>query len=887
MAFGTGCTRANARRNRRSNIYFLGSLGNHANLMAMISRRQFIASSVATGLSRVIPSATFANATERTSGRQLALEAVGDARSGYHAVILFAGREVARHGGDGEFAAVFHNADHSLEDRVQAWRPASCRKSEGRLILEGTCKLPGAKANIVVQVEYQLVSPQVVRKRVRLHQSDIYDLLFQLTNSLEPLEPPASFWSFDQLNCKGGPLREFFPAAGYRTRDNVTVGLLTDSGYRNGWSRIIRRDGRPVKPAPHEVADINLCYVCRENDRSEHRFFVSQTFGEELVRNEKQDSGPRVPLPDVSSWPKRGDVSLKEENGKTILSIRSSTAGVIVPFSANDGEIYSLSFKYRARDYFSVQLWDVDEHLSKLQNLTLYNDRVPPSVGDWSEFQTDIFVPSLLGNTRALHISMAESDQDLQEQLSNATLKIELRDLRITRVPTHLRPYHRLEMGRPQEKTSFIFVDDEVPETLRGYRLAAQTCLADGIGFRGRDSEKIVYSDLMMLCWAAAPDYDHPVVAPSIWYSAAGEMYMRDSFFALNGIHDRELNEGVFNLWAANQGEDGAINTLVEPYMANLERKSNDSTPLWLIWALRNRQRFGTSLPMHKVGKAAEYCLQTYDKRHDGVCWAQFVIGQLDVVDFPTGTTDICENQGMFAVLLRVIKELKIPRISDGISDEYIGKAEEVYRSYYDRSLEFVRPAREINDALGFDEIFPEFVSLWLFGRKILTDEMLINHLDRIPVLLPSKDAPFPELGGTVRPIFIGLKNAGKRWDYFTDSWHPMISKEHGANYANHNMDGIYYNGGSWMRIEICGYVTGKLHGWKNADQAIANRLWAEINVSPDFPTSQEYLATDPRHPFFGYHRVFAWNAFVLQALEMAGLRKPEMDPDHCVLEEK
>ena len=108
-----------------------------------------------------------------------------------------------------------------------------------------------------------------------------------------------------------------------------------------------------------------------------------------------------------------------------------------------------------------------------------------------------------------------------------------------------------------------------------------------------------------------------------------------------------------------------------------------------------------------------------------------------------------------------------------------------------------------------------------------------------------------------------------------------MISKEHGASYANHNMDGVYYNGGSWMRIEICGYVAGKLHGWTKAAPAIANRLWAEIGSSRDFPTSQEYLATNPRHTFFGYHRVFAWNAFVLQAMEVAGLRTPEMDPDH------
>jgi hypothetical protein len=337
----------------------------------------------------------------------------------------------------------------------------------------------------------------------------------------------------------------------------------------------------------------------------------------------------------------------------------------------------------------------------------------------------------------------------------------------------------------------------------------------------------------------------------------------------------------VFNLWAANQGENGAINTLIEPYMANLERKSNDSTPLWLIWALRNRLRFGTALPMDKVRKAAEYVLETYDKRHDGVCWAQFVMGQLDVVDFPQGTSEICENQGMLAVTLRVIRELDIPGISGGISDEYIAKAEEIYRSYYDPVRKFVHPARDVSDAIGFDEIFPEFLSLWLFGHKILTDEMVINHLDRIPLLLPRKDAPFPQTGGSVRPIFIGLKEEGRGWDYFTDSWHPLISEEHGSNYRNHNMDGIYYNGGSWLRIETCGYVTGKLHGWKKADQAIANRLWAEINISPDFPDSQEYLATDPHHPFFGYHRVFAWNVFIFQALEMIGLREPEMDPDY------
>jgi hypothetical protein len=502
----------------------------------------------------------------------------------------------------------------------------------------------------------------------------------------------------------------------------------------------------------------------------------------------------------------------------------------------------------------------------------------------------------LRGNRCALFISVAPSEQGKTSDAPGTLAKIEIQDLRIGRIATKSQPYHLLEMGQASEKTVFIFADDKVQDTIRGHRLASQIYLADGLGFKGGDTEKVVYADLMMLCWIASPESFRPILAPSIWYSAAGEMYMRDSFFALNGVHNRELNEGVFELWAENQGEDGAINTLVEPNLANVERKSNDSTPLWLMWALLNKRRFGTKLPDEKVRRAAEYCLRTYDPRGDGLCWAQFVMGQLDVIRYPEGTSVICENQGVLAVTLRVIKELQIPGVSETIHDSHLARAEELYRSYYDPARKFLRPARDIDDAIGFAEIFPEYVSLWLFNRKLLTDEMVVNHLDRIPVMMPRAECPFPQAKGTVRPILIGLRGPkkpnkpnkndkpdknGKSWSYFDEKWHPMISDSFAATYATHSADGIYYNGGSWMRIEICGYAAGMLHGWSPAKEAIANRLWAELNIAPEFPTSQEYIATEPANPYYGYHRVFAWNSFVLQALELAGLRTAGMDPDN------
>ncbi len=128
---------------------------------------------------------------------------------------------------------------------------------------------------------------------------------------------------------------------------------------------------------------------------------------------------------------------------------------------------------------------------------------------------------------------------------------------------------------------------------------------------------------------------------------------------------------------------------------------------------------------------------------------------------------------------------------------------------------------------------------------------MLLNHLDRIHFLMPRPMLPILKWAAVYDRSSLVSRRVERAGAYFTDTWHPMISSwEHGANYANHGMDGIYYNGGSWMRIEICGYVAGKLHAWSKADQVIANRLWAELHVSADYPTSQEYLATQPRAPF-------------------------------------
>jgi hypothetical protein len=852
----------------------------------LISRRHFIEGSMKGGLvlgwSLGSEPLKMAAAAAVSDADGLTLKVDGNAKQGYGVTLLFHGRTVARHNQGGEFSAHFQNEDRSVEDRVRDWKATSWTGNAAEIILEGECQLKNLNTKVFVRVEYELITSHVVRKKIRLHQADELLLFYQLTNRLEPVEAPAQLWSFDQLDWQGGALHEYFPAAGFRTKNSLCVGLLTDSGYRNQWTRLIRRDGRPVKPAPRRIPDANLYFGSTPAERMKGIFFVQQTFGEVTVQTGGEHDWQAVSLPGVSSWKKQGESTLEERDSVVILSARSSSAAVLIPLAASDAEVYSVRMEYRSAAPVALQIWDVDQQLRKVGDLTLFNDGIPESPESFSQFQTTVFMPGSRSYDRALFLSVAPSEQATKlEAPAAGSSKIEVRGLQVHRIATHREPYHRLEMDQTVEKTVFVFADETIPKSVRGHRLASQHYLAEALGFKGGDTEKVVYADLLMLLWIAGPESFRPVLAPSIWYSAAGEMYLRDSFFALNGVHNRELNESVFSLWGENQGKDGAINTLLESNLANVERKSNDSTPLWLIWAFLNRRRFGTKLPMEKVRKAADYCLKTYDPHGDGTCWAQFVLGQLDVIRYPEGTSAICENQGVLAVTLKVIKELQIPGVSETISDKHLSAAEELYRSYYDPVRKFIRPAREVADAIGFAEIFPEYLSLWLFQRKILADEMVVNHLDHIPVMLPCKECPYPELGGTVRPILIGLPDRGTGWSYFTETWHPMISDSFALSYAKRGMDGVYYNGGSWMRLEICGYITGMVHSWRPAKKAIGNRLWAEINTAPDFPTSQEYLATESAHPFFGYHRVFAWNSFVLQALEQAGMRKPEMDPDY------
>ncbi|MBU2573871.1 MAG: hypothetical protein KKH28_07345, partial [Elusimicrobia bacterium] len=663
------------------------------------------------------------------------------------------------------------------------------------------------------------------------------------------------------------------------TGDGLTVGLLADAGFRNHYTRIYRR--RPGINAEggltdlKEFPDARLFELCRPKERAAGDHYISQTFGEILYKEETSAQGQPVEFRE--NFKTHGQCRAAVKNGKfhiTGAAEQKGHGGISLPILIDEEGFYTIRFKYRSSDKLATRLCLMDENREVLKELALTVNAIPGSKG-WAVFEKDFHVADAAGRPVELLVL-----RDWNSRLGK--YDFEFKELELRRNKTGSKPFDRLTMGHKLEKTVFIFVDDKLKSTLHDLRLASQLYLAEGLGFKGGQTEKVLYATLMSLLWITEPFDFQPHSVPSIYY--APDMYNRDSAYSLWACHNRELNEKVFLRWGTSQGPDGAISTIVTPQSGAIEKKSNEATPEWLMWALLNRRRHNTALPMERVEKAAQYCLDTFDPDRDGICRAKFVMGMNDIVDYPDWTEDLAINQGVWAVTLRVIKELNIQGISEKIPEEYIERAGEAYRGYYNPDKKLFCPKHSVGDVISLDSFHPEFMSLWLFGRKILTDEMVVNTLEQVPLFWPREDAPFPAEGkkGVIAPISIWLKkDAPNGWSYFTDKYHPVMNEEFARAYAGHGRDGMYYNGGSWLRPEISAYAAGRMHGWKKAEARIANRLWAEINLRKDFPTSQEYLATTRVNEDKCQHRVFSWNVFALQVLEMIGQRTPQMDPDY------
>ena len=782
------------------------------------------------------------------SAGELNLKLRGDSLKGFYVDVFYGTIPVSTQDKTGELNLVLENEDYSIRETLNHWKSTAALQNGNTITLSGVARLPKLETDLAITVIYEIVNKQVVEKRIELRQTNLSLLYYSMNTSLYSNKAPSQFWSFDNANNKGGVAHESYPAAGYMIGDTLAVGLLTDAGNRNLWTRNIRRrpsTGGVGFRAIQEICDANLYRLASQDDRKKGDNFVKLTFGELSDFNHPARLIP-YKTPELTDWKSYNGAAVTKDKDTYILKGTKATsdmAGFRLPYQLPDG-YYTVRFKHRSAFPITLRLWKKEGTTGNDVQGFHYQTNIPSSTTNWTEQEETVFLANTEGGVTNLLIAASNLK-------TGSPYQLEIKDLEVVQSVGAERAYHQLLSGVLNTKRTFIFVAPAKP-TLHDVRLASQVYLADGLRFKGTVEEKCLYSCYQMLMWITSARNFKPLSVPSINY--APDMYNRDSFWSMMGTYNKESSEAVFSEWAATQNEAGTIGTIITPSMGSKELKGNDATLEFLWFALVNKRLYGTPPPMDKITKAFHYVLNEIDSNGDGISSARFVLGQNDCVEYPNRTSNLAVNQGMLAVTLRVAKELGLP-----VTNEYIEKANAGYRAFYDKKRGYLIDNKAYPYVITFNALLPEFVSLWLFNEPILTSEMVNNTLDKVP----TKNG--------YSPLIFHAKNT-----YFT-----MENKPFSPNLFWDN--GIYYNAGSWMREEVCGYIAGMKHGWKPAEKRIKDRLATEITLNPDEPFSHEFLPYDLTVPncWWPSTRVFSWNVFVLKALEVAGMRTPDQDPDY------
>jgi hypothetical protein len=687
------------------------------------------------------------------------------------------------------------------------------------------------------------------------------DMYYILKQTWHPAQKPLKYLTFEHDNFPGGLVHEMFPSAGWVTSNNKMIGILTDAGYLNEYTRTTRRRfsgrgggfvGMRILPDPA------LYEVASTKEQALNVDYIRQTFGEMV----DLDAGATKILAINRAQMKTESASLEQKDSILFLSCHSSDrSGIEFTAPFEQQKIYTISFQCKGNTPMALKLFRLHNGMktTELELGVKYIDNFPAKEKEWTAFQGSILVPFIENDS----VSMFVGTQSGKESW------LQLKNLQIIEHQPLSKAYNLLPMGQVKEKVTYLFV--EPYQSHREFMISSQTRLAEGKGFKGSEIEKMLYVNFNMLTWITTVHDLSPFNVPNMNYSP--DMYNRDSFFSTVATYNKQLNLSIWEAWGRTQTPKGGIGTIITPYMGSVEAKDNEATIEWLIWAMLNKRRFGVTLPKEKIQKAVDYVIQEFDSVHDGKCRSHFPLSQIDIVDYKPKTDRLAVNQGMLAIALRTINELGCP-----VSEDYMEKVEQEYRNFYDPKRGHLLFDRNFPDIISLTDLEPEFFSLWLFNRPILTDQMVINHLNHIPVLNQRPEAPHPEMG-TTAPICVHLTKKG--FSYLTAGYQPFA--EFGlSNYSKGKNEGFYYNGGSWLRAEYCAYVTGLKHGWKNAKSLMENRIWAEVNLNPDWPFSKEFIPTKytSTDQWWVSTKGLCWNVFILMANEVAGLRTPDMDPD-------
>ena len=177
-------------------------------------------------------------------------------------------------------------------------------------------------------------------------------------------------------------------------------------------------------------------------------------------------------------------------------------------------------------------------------------------------------------------------------------------------------------------------------------------------------------------------------------------------------------------------------------------------------------------------------------------------------------------NQGFHCGALLAARELGFE-----VTEQDIERAIAGYRSLFNVERGFLPTSRKQRDTLGQDTLYGATLTYAVFGRKLLTDDLLLAHVRT------SERVKTP----------YGLR---------------VISQADGSLLPGHS--GVYCFGGSWFLNDAANYLLAGVHGLPTAevDALLAERIAREIVHVPAFNESSSTVTGQPHG-----HILDSWNS--------------------------
>jgi len=411
--------------------------------------------------------------------QQLSLKVSGDDQAGFH-VDIYNGDQLVVTNTE-EFSLQMFNLDLSTVANIQQWKGQKWSGNEKSITLKRDSYVKEFDANLSVNVTYQVVSSNIIKKTIELFQPSMPGMYYILEQTARPEEKPQRYVTFEYDNFPGGLVHEMFPSAGFITQDNNVVGFLTDAGYKNQYTRNTRRrfSGRGGGfVGMRKLPDPNLFYVASLSDRAQNNHYIKQTFGEMY----NLDAGAEIILKTATVYQKQGNAEVENEKGLiSITGHPGERAGIefIAPFK--DQKIYTISFLCKGNTPLALKLFRIKngKKTIELEDGVKYIDNFPSVENEWTLFKGSILVPYIENDSVSMFIGTQ----------SGKECKLQIKDLQFIEHQPQQEPYNILPLGEKVEKTTYVFV--EPWKSHQQFMISSQSRLAEGKGFKGSLIEKM------------------------------------------------------------------------------------------------------------------------------------------------------------------------------------------------------------------------------------------------------------------------------------------------------------------------------------------------------------------------------------------------------------